>query len=86
MRSEVETSELNKPPPPPERALPQTIRWDFDYARDEPPTVQRQTEEPRHSTPQNQKRLVNALDRHWNFRAHRPPRRPRQLTQQSAWL
>ena len=51
MRSDVEISEQNKPPPPPERALPPTIRWDFDYARDEPPVVQRLTEDPRHSTP-----------------------------------
>ena len=51
MRSDVEISEQNKPPPSPERALPPTIRWDFDYARDEPPVVQRLTEEPRHSTP-----------------------------------
>ena len=51
MRSEMETSELNTPPPPPERAPPKTICWDFDYTRDEPPTVQRMTEEPRHSTP-----------------------------------
>ena len=52
MRSEMETSELNTPPPPPERAPPKTIRWDFDYIRDEPPTVQRMTQEPlRHSTP-----------------------------------
>ena len=34
MRSDMETSELNKPPPPRERAPPQTIRWDF--VRDEP--------------------------------------------------
>ena len=31
MRSEMETSELNAPPPPPERAPSKTIRWDFDY-------------------------------------------------------
>ena len=48
----METSKLSQPPPPPERAPPKTIRWDFDYTRDEPPTVQRSTEEPlRHSTP-----------------------------------
>ena len=52
MRSEMETSELSKPPPPPERVPPKTIRWDYDYIRDEPPTVQRLTEEPQqHSTP-----------------------------------
>ena len=48
----METSELNKPPPPPERAPPKTIRWDFDFVRDEPPTVKRLTEEPQQtSTP-----------------------------------
>ena len=52
MRTEMETSELSKPPPPPERAPPKTIRWDYDYIRDEPPTVQRLTEKPQqHSTP-----------------------------------
>ena len=39
-QAELEKSELNKPPPPPERAPPQTICWDFDYTRDEPPTQQ----------------------------------------------
>ena len=50
IRSDVE---INEPEPPPtrERALTPTIRWDFDYARDEPPVVQRLAEEPRHSTP-----------------------------------
>ena len=52
MRTEMETSELSKPPPPPDRAPPKTIRWDYDYIRDEPLTVQRLTEEPQqHSTP-----------------------------------
>ena len=52
MRTELETSELSKPPPSPERAPPNTIHWDFDYMRDEPPTVQRLSEEPQqHSTP-----------------------------------
>ena len=27
------------------------MRWDYDYIRDEPPVVQRITEEQRHSTP-----------------------------------
>ena len=52
MRSDMETKELNKPPPPPERAPPKTIRWDFDFVRDEPPPVKRLTEEPQQtSTP-----------------------------------
>ena len=29
MRSEMETSELSRPPPPPDRAPPKTIRWDL---------------------------------------------------------
>ena len=52
MRTDLETSELSKPPPTPERTPPTTIRWDYDYIRDEPPTVQRIPEEPQqHSTP-----------------------------------
>ena len=48
--------EKNEPEPPPtrERALTPTIRWDFDYARDEPPVVQRLAEEPRHTPPRAQ--------------------------------
>ena len=51
MRSDVEIGEQNVPPPSPERALTPTIRWDFDYTRDEPPVIQRLAETPRHSTP-----------------------------------
>ena len=51
IRSDVEISEQNVPPPSPERALTPTICWDFDYTRDEPPVVQRLAETPRHSTP-----------------------------------
>ena len=50
MRSDVEKNEQN-PPPSPERTLTPTIRWDFDYTRDEPPVVRRPAETPRHSTP-----------------------------------
>ena len=39
MRTDLETSELSKPPPTPERAPPTMIRWDYDYIRDEPPTA-----------------------------------------------
>ena len=64
MRSEMETSELSKPPPPPERAPPKTIRWDFDYITDEPPTVQRLTEEPQqHSTPRADSQTPNVRPR-----------------------
>ena len=52
MRTDLETSELSKPPPTPERAPPTTIRWDYDYVRDKPPTVRRIPEEPQQqSTP-----------------------------------
>ena len=50
IHSDVEKNEPD-PPPPRERALTPTIRWDFDYTRDEPPVVQRLAEAPRHSTP-----------------------------------
>ena len=64
MRSEMETSELSKPQPPPDRAPPKTIRWDFDYTRDEPPTVQRLTEEPQqHSTPRADPRTPSVRPR-----------------------
>ena len=46
MRSGMETSELNKAPPPRARAPPQTVRWDFDFVRDEPPPVRRLAEDP----------------------------------------
>ena len=49
IRSDVEKNEP-EPPPTRERALTPTIRWDFDYTRDEPPVLQRLAEEPRHST------------------------------------
>ena len=64
MRSDMETSEMNKPPPPPERAPLKTIRWDFDYVRDEPPTVQRLTEEPQQtSTPRADPRTPSVRPR-----------------------
>ena len=55
IRSEVERTEP-EPPPTRERALTPTIRWDYDYTRDEPPVVQRHTDEPRHSTPRADQR------------------------------
>ena len=60
MRSDMETSELNKSPPPRARAPPQTIRWDFDFVRDEPPPVRRLTEDPAQtSTPRAEARSQN---------------------------
>ena len=50
MHNDVENNEQDQPPPP-ECALTPTIRWDFDYTRDEPPVVQRLAEMPRHLTP-----------------------------------
>ena len=62
MRSDVEKNEQN-PPPSPERALTPTIRWDFDYTRDEPPVVQRLAETPRHSTPRPDPNMPSARPR-----------------------
>ena len=60
MRSDLETNELQKPPPMPERAPETTMRWDFDYIRDEPPTVQRiQKETQPHSTPRAEPRTIH---------------------------
>ena len=57
MRSDMETDELNKSPPPRARAPPQTIRWDFDFVRDEPPPVKRLTQDPvQTSTPRTDTR------------------------------
>ena len=82
----METSKLSQPPPPPERAPPKTIRWDFDYTTDEPPTVQRSTEEPlRHSTPRADPRPPSERPRPAHH-AHVPPRRPQCHIQQSAQL
>ena len=50
IRSDIETYEP-EPTPTHERAPSPTMRWDYDYIRDEPPVVQRITEEQRHSTP-----------------------------------
>ena len=57
MRTDAENSELNQPPSTrargPTTAIP--MSWDFDYQRDEPPTVSRIQEEPaRTSTPRSQ--------------------------------
>ena len=64
MRSDMETGELNKAPPPRARAPPQTIRWDFDFVRDEPPPVKRLTEDPvQTSTPRAEPRSHNIRPR-----------------------
>ena len=64
MRSDMETSELNKAPPPRARAPPQTVRWDFDFVRDEPPPVRRVQESPMEtSTPRAESRTQNVCPR-----------------------
>ena len=63
IRSDVEISEQNVPPPSPERTLTPTTRWDFDYTRDEPPVVQRLAETPRHSTPRPDPNTLSARPR-----------------------
>ena len=62
IRSDVEKNEP-EPPPTSERALTPTMRWDFDYTRDEPPVVQRLAEEPRHSTPRADQRTPSERPR-----------------------
>ena len=50
IRSDIDTDEPESSPPH-ERAPSTAMRWDYDYIRDEPPVVQRITEEQRQSTP-----------------------------------
>ena len=45
MRNDMDTGELDRAPPPRARAPPQTMRWDFDFVRDEPPPVKRLSED-----------------------------------------
>ena len=64
IRTDLETSELQKPPPTPERAPPTTVRWDYDYVRDEPPTIQRIPDESQqHSTPRADPRTLTSRPR-----------------------
>ena len=62
IRSDVEKNDT-EPPPTRERALTPTMRWDFDYTRDEPPVAQRLAEEPRHSTPRADQRTPSERPR-----------------------
>ena len=50
MRQEVEDSD-ELPPTSPERALTPTIGFEYDYATDTPPDIQRVVDAPMHSTP-----------------------------------
>ena len=76
MRSDLETNELQKPPSMSVRAPQTTMNWDFDYIRDEPPTVQRVQNEPQpHSTPRAEPRTT-----HPRLRPAIAPPRPRALS------
>ena len=76
MRSDLETNELQKPPSMPVRAPQTTMNWDFDYIRDEPPTVQRVPIEAQpHSTPRAEPRTT-----HPRLRPAIAPPRPRALS------
>ena len=76
MRSDLETNELQKPPSMPVRAPQTTMNWDFDYIRDEPPTVQRvPIENQPHSTPRAEPRTT-----HPRLRPAIAPPRPRALS------
>ena len=46
MRNDMDTGALDKAPPSRARAPPQTLRWDFDFVRDEPPPVKRLQQDP----------------------------------------
>ena len=50
MRQEIEDSD-EVPPTSPERALTATIGFEYDYATDAPPDIQRLVDAPMHSTP-----------------------------------
>ena len=64
MRNDMDTGELDRAPPPRARAPPQTMRWDFDFVRDEPPPVKRLTEDPvQTSTPRADTRSQNIRPR-----------------------
>ena len=64
MRTDVENSELNQAPPPRARGPPTTVRWDFDFVRDEPPPVRRlATDIAQTSTPRAEPRTQNIRPR-----------------------
>ena len=64
MRNDMDTGELDRAPPPRARAPPQTMRWDFDFVRDEPPPVKRLTEDAvQTSTPRADTRSQNIRPR-----------------------
>ena len=46
MRNDMDMGARDKSPPPRARASPQTVRWDFDFVRDEPPPVKRLQQDP----------------------------------------
>ena len=60
MRSDMETSELNQHRHRRARAPAQSVRWDFDFVRDEPPPVRRVQDSPMEtSTPRAEVRTPN---------------------------
>ena len=64
MRSDMDTSDMNTAPPPRARAPAQTVRWDFDFVRDDPPPVKRVQESPvGTSTPRAEPRTQNLRPR-----------------------
>ena len=64
MRNDMDTGELDRAPPPRACAPTQTIRWDFDFVRDEPPPVKRLPENPvQASTPRADTRSQNVRPR-----------------------
>ena len=89
MRSDMETNELDKAPPPRARAPAQTVRWDFDFVRDENhplSDVCKRAQWKLQHRAQSPERRTYALNRLWNFRAQEPPRRPQLRTQPNVWL
>ena len=68
IRTDIENSELNQAPPPRARGPPQTVCWDFDFVRDEPPPVRRlaadtaRTSTPRAVPPSHTSRPRPALE------------------------
>ena len=64
MRNDMDMGARDKSPPPRARASPQTVRWDFDFVRDEPPPVKRLQQDPAQtSTPRADTRSQNSRPR-----------------------
>ena len=87
MRQEIEDSE-EVPPKSPERVHTPTSGFEFEYATNAPPDIQRMVDVPMHSTPYPPTRLrsVRDLDLICYRRAHAHRRFHRPQRQYSAWL